>query len=495
MRPRSPLSLVRCGVRAPHPHGPTATDVCDNRLMSGGMDLVILRELVAEVLGDFAGSLRHRAIATECERLGLPEPPPEDGFTKRERVARSLADLPDADLPAVAERIVSGTKPTPLGRPARFAIQDVLWAGRGAPEIPERFRREIARDLDGVLDVLTRKADRFMALLDGVWGVDDLFFVSDLRSVRGQIEQHVLRNPGDWTAEDLFERLGAFTAGDGRFGRFLEGLVSADLIPDEPAQRAVADVIRPRLREAGAELRETGIDGGYPVFSVVPVGAARHRQTINVVFASLVKPDIRIRDAISNDIEILQNADEVLRYDRPIGSDGLRWRDLQEWWKDTRQLSDDEEAKRSLYQRLASALPGNSPPQRNLFDLYYKIHGNAVPALPALLPEVWLHWDHKTVRERGAAALLGHRMDFLLLLPHGQRVVLEVDGTHHYASPDGTRPAPSKYAALARGDRELKLSGYEVFRFGATELQEPEPARRLLQAFFGDLFRRFSVTP
>jgi hypothetical protein len=129
------------------------------------------------------------------------------------------------------------------------------------------------------------------------------------------------------------------------------------------------------------------------------------------------------------------------------------------------------EAKRSLYQRLISALPVNSPPQRNLFDLYYKIHGTEVHDLPALLPEVWLHWDPKTVRERGAAALLGHRMDFLLLLPHGQRVVLEVDGAHHYASPDGTRPDPSHYAALARADRELKLSGYEVFRFGATELK------------------------
>jgi very-short-patch-repair endonuclease len=101
----------------------------------------------------------------------------------------------------------------------------------------------------------------------------------------------------------------------------------------------------------------------------------------------------------------------------------------------------------------------------------------------------------KTVRERGAAALLGHRMDFLLLLPYGQRVVLEVDGSHHYASPDGTRPAPARYAALARADRELKLSGYEVFRFGATELKDPESARSLLQVFFADLFRRFSVTP
>ena len=62
-----------------------------------------------------------------------------------------------------------GTIPLSSGPAARFAIEDVLWAGLGAPEIPKRTRREIARDLDRVLDVLTRKADRFIALLESLW--------------------------------------------------------------------------------------------------------------------------------------------------------------------------------------------------------------------------------------------------------------------------------------------------------------------------------------
>jgi len=45
-----------------------------------------------------------------------------------------------------------------------------------------------------------------------------------------------------------------------------------------------------------------------------------------------------------------------------------------------------------------------------------------------------------------------------------------------------------------RGDRDLKLAGYEVFRFGATELQDREQARALLRRFFADLFQRFGVT-
>jgi hypothetical protein len=234
------------------------------------MDLVVLRQLVERVLDDFAGMWRHKDFGAECERLGLPEPPPAEECSKRERVSRSLAALADARLPVVAERIVAGSMPLSSDPAARYAIEDVLWVGRGGPEIPKRARHEIARDLD--LGVLTRKADRFTALLASLWVLDDNslgFLTHDIAGLRGQIEQHVFRNPGDWSAEDLFERLGAFEAGDARFARFLKGLVSADVVPDEQVQRDAVAVINSRLRAAGAELRETGTDGGYPVFTVV----------------------------------------------------------------------------------------------------------------------------------------------------------------------------------------------------------------------------------
>src|SRR3984957_8924686 len=240
-----------CALARPRPlrsasRDPSAPDLCDNRLMSGGMDLGVLRELVEGVLNDFAGLWGHKDIGTECECLGLPEPPPEGECSKRVRVARSLAALPDTGLPAVAERIVAGTMPLSSGPVARFAIEDALWAGRGAPEVAKRVRREIARDLDRVLDVLTRKADRFMALLESLWNINNSqlgFFASDLTSLRGEIEQQVIRNPGAWPPEVLFEPLASSDAGAARFGRFIEGLAPADLIPDDPAQRAVADVV------------------------------------------------------------------------------------------------------------------------------------------------------------------------------------------------------------------------------------------------------------
>jgi very-short-patch-repair endonuclease len=91
-----------------------------------------------------------------------------------------------------------------------------------------------------------------------------------------------------------------------------------------------------------------------------------------------------------------------------------------------------------------------------------------------------------------AAALLHLRMDFLLLVPGGGRIVLEVDGQTHYAI-DG-RADPSTYARTMTGSRKLTLAGYEVHRFGAHDLRDHDRARGLLTQFFADLFRRHQVT-
>ncbi|WBP91394.1 DUF559 domain-containing protein [Kitasatospora cathayae] len=106
--------------------------------------------------------------------------------------------------------------------------------------------------------------------------------------------------------------------------------------------------------------------------------------------------------------------------------------------------------------------------------------------MPALLPEVWLHWDPKTVERRGVKALLNHRMDFLILLPNGSRVVVEVDGGHHYAN-------SKAYEDTVRGDRDLKLRGYDVYRFSSTELGR-DRIRPLVEQFFTHLFEHHGLT-
>ena len=47
---------------------------------------------------------------------------------------------------------------------------------------------------------------------------------------------------------------------------------------------------------------------------------------------------------------------------------------------------------------------------------------------------------------------------------------------------------------MMRKDRRLRLTGYELFRFGGSELQEPAVGEPLLHDFFVDLLRYYDVT-
>ena len=452
------------------------------------MDYAQLRTLLKPLITGLSNAGPHTVLPTFCEELGLPAPATEG--TKHERMISSFDAAANTDLPSVARKLLIRRPPIAT---TRNQIQDILWSDNACPPIPKRYRREVARRLNS--EELYGDARKFDDLLDRLWILDtdewSLLLGSRPTGLRAEIQQHVHRHPEDWPAEMLFDQLGAYDTSDQRFALFLEGLASADVRPDEAAQRHFVACVNEPLRNCGAELRETGSEGGYPVFSMVSLHATTKGRPKNLIFASPEKPDLRFRDALDNDVEIVTNADKVLVYDRPIGNDGLRWTDLQQWWAETEQIADAEQAKCSLYARLKASLPHDSPPQTLLFVAFFGGFRSAVPNLPALLPEVWLHWDPRTVKERGPDALLRFRMDFLLLLPQGVRVVIEVDGKHHYANTAGNADV-QRYAQMVRADRELKLAGYEVFRFGAAELQAPT-AKADVKAFFEALFKRYGV--
>lgn len=453
------------------------------------MDLSYLRNLLHPHIIGLKDKGTHETLPEICSSLGLPTLS-SDG-TKSNKVRASFEALPDPDLPHLAARFLEIHPPKAA---ERNEIQDVLWAD-STIEIPKRFRRDVARALASEEIYLDGKG--FDELLDELWilDTDSLGWLIDGvdRSLRAEICQHVHRNPDDWSVGELFDHIGAFDASNRRFALFMEGLASSRVRPDESAQRHFVEVVNPAFRGCGVELRESGTDEGYPTFAIVSTRHSSMRRPKNLIFASSVKPDLRFRDAVNNDIEIVTNADKVLVYDRPIGAEGLRWSDLQSWWSETEGITNDEEAKRTLYRRLRGSLPTNSPPQDLLFDAFHRGFANSIPKLPVLLPEVWLHWDPKTVKERGSDSLSRFRMDFLMLLPNGVRVVIEVDGMHHYATPDG-RADCTRYAEMVAADRDLKLSGYEVFRFGGAELQR-DSAPHFVKMFFESLFKRFGIIP
>lgn len=396
----------------------------------------------------------------------------------------SYAALEDAQLPRVAECFLQFFQPSAA---LRNELQEILWADSPGPEIPKRFRHEIARTL--APGDLYLNAKCFDELIERLWIIEDDSFdgiILGNGGLRAQIERHIHHNPGDWSVDELFGRLGVYDASDRRFVLFLEGLTSADVRPDSKEQLRFVQLLNESLRQCGVELQEAGTDGGYPIFRAFGLAKGVRGRPKNLIFASQVKPDLRFRDAVNNDIEIVTNADKVLVYERAISLEGLRWKELQDWWSERENLSN-QEAKRTLYKRLLDSLPLNSPPQRLFFETYFKQFREAIPMLPALLPEVWLHWDPRTVQERGRNALLRFRMDFLMLLPNNVRVVIEVDGKHHYADSNGIADS-SRYAAMMAADRELRLAGYDVYRFGSGELCG-DGGCALTKEFFEGLFK------
>ncbi|MCX5387531.1 hypothetical protein [Streptomyces sp. NBC_00083] len=243
------------------------------------------------------------------------------------------------------------------------------------------------------------------------------------------------------------------------------------------ARKVVDEYDVPELEQILASLGMTGVDGEFK----------------NLIFAANgPKPDIVLRDAVSNRLEIVRNAEYCLTYTRPLDATGLSWAALVDWWQRTHPggTSDQLSTSQALCARLAESLA--SPPEEILFHtyaaLYFREGGHA---LPALIPQVYLHYDPYTAKHRAAPGPLARqRMDFLLLLPNRVRVVLEVDGQQHYSA-DG-KASPQLYAQMVSEDRQLSLSGYDVYRFGGHELDR-DNGRRIVAAFFRELFQRYDI--
>ncbi|VWC51146.1 hypothetical protein BLA15816_07975 [Burkholderia lata] len=143
-----------------------------------------------------------------------------------------------------------------------------------------------------------------------------------------------------------------------------------------------------------------------------------------------------------------------------------------------------------------------------MFQGYYERYGVSLgDRLPALIPQVYLHYDPYTRRQRGDEQfLVRQRMDFLLMLEQGVRIVIEIDGRHHYAVQDALAPdrfianAP-RYAEMVAEDRRLRLMGYEVYRFGGYEFMDVDlrqrkvgpHAQQCVAEFFDRLLARHGV--
>ena len=131
-----------------------------------------------------------------------------------------------------------------------------------------------------------------------------------------------------------------------------------------------------------------------------------------------------------------------------------------------------------LHNRLRKSL-GENPVKLRVFDACAMRYRGQFE-IPALVPQVYLHFDPATQLARRTAGPVGsplarQRMDFLILFSSRHRVVIEVDGKQHFAKDEIA--SPCLYSNLVAEDRPLRLAGYEVYRFGGPSSVGTGPTR------------------
>ena len=350
-----------------------------------------------------------------------------------------------------------------------------------------------------IIDALLLKGNIFgkveiLTFLMRIWDLENMpstDYRKEYNNAYRDIWKHMIMND-DWTIDFLFRnRLDLINANDELFFIFLQEVVHPSVRPSAEVEDYV-NSINDHLNRDGYKLDISGEISGYPVYNVIKINDGVIEKVKNLIFAADgPKPEIVLSDSISNNIQIVRNEKFCLIYDSPISSKGLLWEEMGFWWAKKNGLKyPDRETSNNLYLRLSRSL--DSEPEKLLFSIYYstfsKICGDS---LPALIPQVYLHYDPYTQKElKGVKRLERQRMDFLLLLSSFERIVIEVDGKQHYSDDD--RSSPKKYSEMVSADRLLRLKGYEVYRFGGFELSQENGSDLIIQ-FFENLFIKHGI--
>lgn len=430
------------------------------------ISLEALRDRISEALATHVKSYN---IPIFCVGLGLGTGESDEAHrSKRLYVKNRLSGLKEPELLRIAADVLKEIDDAAL---ADMVSEMTVHAEHRITEIT---RRDVLKELNS-LDSLFDDVDLFEGLSivsperlthDGLDIYPDF-----LPSLAKEIEQHYVRND-DFSNEELLIKCSALTCSQTRFFALIEKLIHPVVRRGDDQARLV-DALNVVLKTDGFTAVVIDLQSGYPIYAVQRITTGVTGTPKNLIFASInTKPDLYFTDAINNNIAIRNDTDALI-YDRFLTDAGLLWSTLVQWWQEHEGLADTAVAKVALYKRLVLSIKeAKSPGEYALFHTYYgefsKMLGDQ---LPALIPQVYLHFDPKTMKERGCApVLLRQRMDMLLLIERNVRIVIEVDGKQHYS--DGDKASVTKYADMVAEDRRLRLSGYDLYRFGAAEFQD-----------------------
>jgi hypothetical protein len=452
-----------------------------------------------EIAGTIWLNVSAQDVPRVCKSLGIQETiadgeSAEAFSSKRRYVKNRLLEKSKDELLQISQNVLAEFDAPKL--------RDILTESTVHAEhrVSVLVRKDVLKSLESI-DNLSGESN-LLELLGSAFGEkllggDPLVFLKSGKTLADLITRHYLDNQ-DWTTEQLLIECGALTCSQTQFFELLTKILHPQARRGKE-QEELAEKISLALKRDGFEVRQTGAESGYAIYGIVRAQGGVSGAMKNLIFASVgEKPELIFRDAVNNDVEIVRTADKVLIYDRPLPNSGqFLWKDLLAWWQEREGIADEAEAKSSLYRRLLrSVVATKSPGEIAVFRGYYESFGPILlENLPVLIPQVYLHYDPYTKRERGDEEFLARqRMDFLLMLENGVRMVIEIDGRHHYDS-------PNQYAAMCREDRRLRLLGYEVYRFGAADFNDTRLAplkvgpgsQSVVSDFFNRLLRKYGV--
>jgi len=271
------------------------------------------------------------------------------------------------------------------------------------------------------------------------------------------------------TYRELLEsRLEIKYLSDDTLSKFLECLVLPEVREGEE-QKEYVQGLNAIIKEDGYELYVDSLVSGIPQFRVGKKKSVKG-DFKNLIFAPIgQKPDIVIENSIRNELRVVGDIKNCLLYNFKSNADGLTWAVLIDWWnRCNKELKADPE--KSLYDRLRDSL--DSEIEKLFFRTYYNYYRYPdMKDIPALVPQVFLHYDPRSKFQRNGQSIYTHqRMDFLMLLHGGIQIVFELDGKQHYSN--NGMAEPRLYAEMLKDDRDLRLKGYEVYRFGGYEFTD-----------------------
>ncbi|MBN2551090.1 MAG: hypothetical protein JXB15_18150 [Anaerolineales bacterium] len=467
-------------------------------------ELGTLREIIANIIYSLE---IWDTLHDVCHTLDLYVEDNTGKLGKFSYLCKVASDTNDLSIIAAAE-IILNSYPGKRGKPSAVdlqRLQDSLWwiKSQSDQKISTVTRYRIAECLEGKSFWGRLSIGGFFepvlpsALGDSLPepGNDENLYLgssSTLLSVLLGSSQPNTIQPTRISVLNYLQRLGLAEWPDERFCLLIERMVLPEVQPPDK-QNNLVELINPLLQSDSYELRQEGLQGGFPLYKVRRIEKGVSGSPKYIIFASTgPKPDIVIDDAVNMNIRVVRYADQCLIYDQPPPHGDLTWEMLVEWWSKIKaEDAEDKKTRRDLGYRLRASL--QSEPEKMLFDTYFRdvkvIYG---VNLPALLPQVHLHYDPIRQNERSKPVLVRQRMDFLMLLRNSVRIVIEIDGIQHYADDEG-RALPGRYAEMVAEDRRIRVLGYEVYRFGGAEFINPEQANQTIVTFFNSLFDRYGI--